>query len=120
MLRYESPLQYVRRIAKEEVEICGERIEPGKTVMIMIAAANRDPGRFRDPDRLDLGRLNNPHLAFGGGPHFCIGNQLARLEGQISILRMVQSFPEMQLTDRSPSRVENFAFRGFKSLPISL
>jgi len=120
MLRYESPVQYVLRAVKEEVEICGAQIDPGKGVIIVLAAANRDPNRFRDPDFFDLGRVNNPHLAFGGGPHFCIGNQLARLEGQACILRMVQRFPKMRLTDRLPSRVENFAFRGFKSFPISL
>jgi cytochrome P450 len=120
MLRYESPVQYISRLVKEKVEVCGVRIESGRTVMIMLAAANRDPNRFRDPDHLDLGRLNNPHLAFGGGPHFCIGNQLARLEGQTAVLRMVQQFPKMRLTDQLPSRMENFAFRGFKSLPVAL
>lgn len=80
------------------------RIEPGNTIMIILAAANRDPDRFENPDRLDLRRVNNPHLAFGGGPHFCIGNQLARLQGQTSILRMVQKFPGMQLTNQAPSR----------------
>jgi len=120
LLRYESPVQYLARTAKEEIEICGVRIEPGNTIMIMLAAANRDPDRFENPDRLDLRRVNNPHLAFGGGPHFCIGNQLARLQGQTSILRMVQKFPGMQLTNETPSRVANNAFRGFKALPIYL
>lgn len=120
MLRFDSPLQYLNRVAKEEVEICGVRIQPRSLVVIMLGAANRDPNRFRDPDTLDLGRLNNPHLAFGGGPHFCIGNQLARLEGQAAILRMIARFPNMRLADRLPTRAHNFSLRGFQSLPVSL
>jgi cytochrome P450 len=120
MLRFDSPIQYLNRVAKEEVEICGMRIQPGNPVVIMLGAANRDPNRFRDPDTLDLGRLNNPHLAFGGGPHFCIGNQLARLEGQVAILRMITRFPNMRLADRLPTRAHNFSLRGFESLPVSL
>lgn len=120
MLRFDSPIQYLNRVAKEEVEICGMRIQPGNPVVIMLGAANRDPNRFRDPDTLDLGRLNNPHLALGGGPHFCIGNQLARLEGQVAILRMITRFPNMRLADRLPTRAHNFSLRGFESLPVSL
>lgn len=120
MLRFDSPVQYLNRVAKEEVEICGVRIQPGNPVVIMLGAANRDPNRFKAPDTLDLGRLNNPHLAFGGGPHFCIGNQLARLEGQVVILRMVQRFPNMRLADRLPARAQNFSLRGFQSLPVLL
>ena len=120
MLRFDSPVQYLNRVAKEEVEICGVRIQAGNPVIIMLGAANRDPNRFRDPDTLDLGRLNNPHLAFGGGPHFCIGNQLARLEGQVAILRTIARFPNMRLADRLPTRAHNFALRGFQSLPILL
>lgn len=120
MLRYESPVQYMSRITKERTEICGVEIEADQGVIIMLAAANRDPSRFKHPDRFDLGRSNNPHLAFGAGAHFCIGSQLARLEGQTSILRMIQRFPNMKLTNRPPSRVENFVFRGLKSLPIAL
>jgi cytochrome P450 len=120
MLRFESPVQYVTRVVKEEVEICGVRISPGNAVTIILGAANRDSNRFKAPDTLDLGRLNNPHLAFGGGPHFCIGNQLARLEGQVSILRMVQRFPKLRLADRLPTRAHNFSLRGFQSLPVLL
>jgi cytochrome P450 len=120
MLRFDSPVQFLYRVAKEEVEICGVRIQPGNSVVIILGAANRDPHRFRDPDTFDLGRLNNPHLAFGGGPHFCIGNQLARLEGQVAILRIIARFPNIRLADRLPTRARNFSLRGFQSLPVLL
>jgi cytochrome P450 len=80
------------------MEICGKRLRPGEVIAFMLGAANRDPQQFKEPTRLNLARLDNAHLAFGAGPHFCIGNQLARLEGQVAILRMVQQFPRLRLT----------------------
>jgi cytochrome P450 len=118
LLRYESPIQFVGRVAREEMEICGVRVRRGETVVFMLGAANRDPHQFKDPDRLNLKRLNNPHLAFGAGAHFCIGNQLARLESQIAILRMVQQFPQMRLADQPLEWAPNYAFRGLKALPV--
>jgi cytochrome P450 len=118
LLRYESPIQFVGRVAREEMEICGVRVRRGETVVFMLGAANRDPHQFKDPDRLNLKRLNNPHLAFGAGAHFCIGNQLARLESQIAILRMVQQFPRMRLADQPLEWAPNYAFRGLKALPV--
>jgi cytochrome P450 len=118
LLRYESPVQIVGRVAKEEMEICGIRLRRGQLIVFMLGAANRDPQQFRDPDHLDLKRLPNPHLAFGAGEHFCIGNQLARLEGQIAILKMVQRFPRMRLTTERPEWASNYAFRGLKALPV--
>src|SRR5215831_16633525 len=97
LLRYESPAQYTARIALEDVDICGVRLRRGEPLMFLIAAANRDPQRFEDPDRLNLKRTNNPHLAFGAGAHSCIGNQLARLEGQVVIWKLLQKFPQMRL-----------------------
>jgi cytochrome P450 len=120
LLRYESPVQFAGRVAKEEMEICGVRLRRGQLVMFMLGAANRDPRQFRDPDQLDLKRLPNPHLAFGAGEHFCIGNQLARLEGQIAILRMVQQFPRMQLATRPPEWAPNYGLRGLKELPVTV
>lgn len=118
LLRYESPIQFVGRVAREEMEICGVRVRRGETVVFMLGAANRDPHQFKDPDCLNLKRLNNPHLAFGAGAHFCIGNQLARLESQIAILRMVQQFPRMRLADQPLEWAPNYAFRGLKALPV--
>ncbi|MGA7421403.1 MAG: cytochrome P450 [Candidatus Sulfotelmatobacter sp.] len=120
ILRYESPVQFTARVLKEEVEICGQHIPKKWSVLCMLGAANRDPKRFKDPDRLDLKRLNNQHLAFSAGPHACIGGQLARLEGQIALLNLVQRFPEMKLAGPRPEWAPTFGFRGLKSLPVLL
>ena len=74
--------------------------------------------QFKEPNQLDLKRLNNQHLAFSAGLHFCIGAQLARLEGQIALLNLVQRFPEMKLTGPRPEWASTFGFRGLKSLPV--
>jgi len=118
-LRFESPIQYTARVTKEAIELCGVRIPKRQTILCMLGAANRDPKQFKDPDTLNLNRLNNQHLAFSAGPHFCIGSQLARLEGQVAILRIVQRFPEMRLSQRA-EWAPNFGFRGLKTLPVSL
>ena len=118
LLRYESPIQFVTRVVKEDMEVDGVRVREGELIVFMLGAANRDARQFKDPDRLDVKRLNNPHLAFGAGEHFCIGNQLARLEGQIAILKMVQQFPRMRLAARRAEWVPNYGFRGLKALPV--
>jgi cytochrome P450 len=120
LLRYESPVQYAARILKDEMELCGVRLRQGDVIAFMLGAANRDPQQFKDPCRLNLARLNNAHLAFGAGPHFCIGNQLARLEGQVAILRMVQQFPRMRLVAQRPEWAPNIGLRGLKALPVAL
>ena len=118
LLRYESPVQFTARVLKEDIEVCGQQIRKGWTVLCMLGAANRDPKQFKDPDDLDLKRLNNQHLAFSAGLHFCIGAQLARLEGQIALLNLVQRFPKMKLTGPRPEYAPTFGFRGLKSLPV--
>ena len=118
LLRYESPIQFVTRVSKEDMEVGGVRVQKGELIVFMLGAANRDARQFKAPDRLDVKRLNNPHLAFGAGEHFCIGNQLARLEGQIAILRMAQQFPRMRQAAESPEWVPNYGFRGLKALPV--
>src|ERR1017187_240278 len=120
LLRYESPVQFTARVLKEDIEVCGQQIRKGWTVQCMLGAANRDPKRFKDPNQLDLKRLNNQHLAFSAGPHACIGGQLARLEGQIAILNLVQRFPEMKLTGPRPEWASTFGFRGLKDLRVVL
>jgi cytochrome P450 len=118
LLRYESPIQFVTRVVKEDMEVDGVQVREGELIVFMFGAANRDARQFKDPDRLDVKRLNNPHLAFGAGEHFCIGNQLARLEGQIAILKMVRQFPRMRLAAQHPAWVPNYGFRGLKALPV--
>lgn len=120
ILRYESPVQFTARVLKEEIEVCGQRIPAKWSILCMLGAANRDPKQFKEPNQLNLKRLNNQHLAFSAGPHFCIGSQLARLEGQIAILKLVQRFPEMKLTGPKPEWAATFGFRGLKSLPVIL
>jgi len=120
LLRYESPVQFTARVLKEDIEVCGQQIRKGWTVLCMLGAANRDPKQFKEPNQLDLKRLNNQHLAFSAGLHFCIGAQLARLEGQIALLNLVQRFPEMKLTGPRPEWASTFGFRGLKSLPVIL
>jgi cytochrome P450 len=118
-LRFESPIQYTARVAKEQIEVCGVRILKQAPILCMLGAANRDPKQFKDPDVLNIRRHNNQHLAFSAGPHFCIGSQLARLEGQVAILRLIERFPKMRLT-ATPQWMPNFGFRGLKSLPVAL
>ena len=118
ILRYESPVQFTARVLKEDVEICGQQIRKGWSVLCMLGAANRDPKRFKEPDQLDLKRLNNQHLAFSAGPHACIGGQLARLEGQIALLNLVKRFPEMKLAGPQPEWAPTFGLRGLKSLSV--
>ena len=118
ILRFESPVQFTARVLKEDIEVCGQRIPKKWSILCMLGAANRDPKQFKDPNRLNLKRLNNQHLAFSAGPHFCIGSQLARLEGQIAILNLLQRFPQMKLTGPRPEWASTFGFRGLKSLPV--
>src|ERR1700730_5710124 len=118
LLRYESPVQFTARVLKEDIEVCGQRIPKKWSILCMLGAANRDPKQFREPNALNLKRLNNQHLAFSAGPHFCIGSQLARLEGQIAILNLVQRFPNMKLSGSQPEWAATFGFRGLKGLPV--
>jgi cytochrome P450 len=118
LLRFESPVQFTARVLKEDIEVCGQPIRKGWTVLCMLGAANRDPKQFKEPNQLNLKRLNNQHLAFSAGLHFCIGAQLARLEGQIAILNLVQRFPEMKLAGPRPEWASTFGLRGLKSLPV--
>lgn len=120
LLRYESPVQFTARVLKEDIEICGQRIPKKWTILCMLGAANRDPKRFKDPNQLDLKRLNNQHVAFSAGPHACIGSQLARLEGQVAILKLVQKFPNMKLTGPRPEWASTFGLRGLNTLNVVL
>ena len=103
------------RLVKEEIEVEGFHLPAGKPMLIMLGAANRDPKHFKDPDKLDLARSNNTHLAFGAGAHFCIGNQIARLEAQTAILKIFQRFPTLRFANQAPQWTPNYMLRGFKS-----
>jgi cytochrome P450 len=117
-LRFESSNQLGNRRALHACEIGGTRLEEGALVTLCIGAANRDPAQFAEPDRLDLSRPDNRHLAFGFGIHQCAGLSLARLEGRIAIARFLARFPDYRLT-ASPTRGGRARFRGFMSAPFS-
>src|SRR3954468_4794034 len=99
LLRYESPSQHTARLAPTDVEMGGHQIRSGQAVIAVMAAANRDPERFPDPDRLDVTRTDNRHLAFGWAAHFCFGAALARLEGQIAFTTILRRLPGLALQD---------------------
>jgi cytochrome P450 len=115
-LRYESSNQLGNRITTEEVEVSGEVLPAGTPITLCIGAANRDPAQFPDPDRMDITRKPNKHLAFAWGPHLCAGHALARLEGRTAIGRFVARFPDYAL-DGAPVRGGRVRFRGFAELP---
>jgi pimeloyl-[acyl-carrier protein] synthase len=102
LLRYESPSQHTARLAAADVELGGKQIRKGQAVIAVMGAANRDPERFPDPDRLDLGRADNRHLAFGWAAHFCFGAALARMEGQIAFETLLRRLPGLSLDTSIP------------------
>ena len=111
ILRFESPVQFTARVLKEDIEVCGQRIPKRWSVLCMLGAANRDPKQFKDPNQLNLKRLNNQHLAFSAGPHFCIGAHLARLEAQVAVDTVLQRLPQLRLDPRYDSAPRGLVFR---------
>lgn len=118
-LRYESSVQLGNRITTEDVEIGGIRLTPDSRITIGIGAANRDPAQFADPDRLNIAREPNRHLAFAFGIHTCAGINLARLEARIALSRFLARFPSYALVG-DPVRDARARFRGFLRLPASV
>jgi pimeloyl-[acyl-carrier protein] synthase len=119
LLRYDGPLQRQLRAATEDFEIRGEPIRKGQMVCPMLAAANRDPEEFPDPDRLDIERQENQHIAFGFGIHWCVGAPLARLEAQIAINALLSRFPGLELKSNVIDRPHDFTVRSVRSLPVT-
>ena len=117
LLRYDGPTKMQVRIAKEGVELGGKRIRTGQRLLLCQAAANRDPERFADPDRLDLGRRDNDHIAFGLGIHHCLGAPLARLEGQIAFAALAERLPGLRVVE-SPAWRPTILGRGLDALPV--
>jgi pimeloyl-[acyl-carrier protein] synthase len=119
LLRYDGPVQRTARIPDQDITIAGHRIAKGEMVMPFIGAADRDPAQFPNPDRLDIGRTENRHIAFGWGLHFCLGAPLARIEAQAAIGTLVQRFPKLALaTDKTEFR-PSLTLRGLTQLPVS-
>src|SRR5205809_1829985 len=119
LLRYEAPSQYTARLAPEDLELEGRRILKNQAVIAVMGAANRDPQRFPDPDRLDITRSDNRHVAFGWGPHFCFGAALARIEGQAAFGTMLRRMPGLKLEPGPLVWRANLGLRGLTSLRVS-
>jgi hypothetical protein len=119
LLRYDGPTPAMVRVAAEDMKIGDKRIKRGDRIFAIINAANRDPAQFADPDRLDLRREPNRHIAFGFGIHFCIGAPLARLEGQIAFATLLRRLSDLELLTTAPEWLDSVVFRGVKSLPVS-
>ena len=119
LLRYESPSQHTARICPEDTELGGKRIRKGQAVIAVMGAGNRDPERFPDPDRLDLGRKDNRHLAFGWASHFCFGAPLARIEGQLVFEAIARRMANLQLEPGALVWRDNLGLRGLTCLPVT-
>jgi cytochrome P450 len=120
LLRYDPPVQQLTRVAAHDLTVRGEPIAAGETVVLTLAAANRDPEEFVNPDRLDVGRQPNRHLSFAFGPHFCLGASLARLEGRIALEELTRRFPHVELASDQLSFKDNIVLRGVRELPVRL
>jgi len=118
LLRYDSPVQATVRVTREDVEIGDHTISKGAVVVCVIGSANRDPEVFEQPDRLDLGRVDNRHLSLGFGVHFCLGAPLARLEGQLALGALIERFPDMKLAKEDVEFRKHPILRGLTSLPV--
>ncbi len=118
LLRWESPVQHTARIAPADMQLGGKAIAKGSRVVAVLAAANRDPNRFPDPERLELIRGDNRHLAFGWAAHFCFGAPLARMEGQIAFNKLLERLDEPALIDEQMIWRENAGLRGLTRLNV--
>jgi len=112
VLRYEPPVQFVGRFALADIEIGGATIPRGSGIRLMLAAGNRDPARFVDPDRFDPDRPDNEHLGFGGGIHYCVGAPLARIEGHAALTALARRLVNPRLVDDPPPYRPNAVLRG--------
>lgn len=119
VLRFESPVDRQTRLALEDLVVGGRTIAAGDRMYLMLAAANRDPEAFPDPDRFDINRSPNRHLGFGYGIHFCLGAALARLEARTAILAILDRYPHLALAG-TPTRWRGQTMRRFESAPIAL
>jgi len=119
LLRFESPVQHTARIAPADMQLGGKTIRKGSRVVAALAAANRDPHRFRDPDRLDLLRPDNRHVAFGWAAHFCFGAPLARMEGRIAFKALLRRLSRPALLSKTLDWRGNAGLRGLTALNIS-
>jgi cytochrome P450 len=121
LLRYDSSVQVTGRTTLEDVDdIGGIPLPKGQSVVCLLGAANRDPAVYSDPDRLDITRADVRPLSFGGGIHYCLGAQLARIEGEVAISTLLRRLPNLRLDDADrPDWRQTFVLRGLNKLPAS-
>lgn len=120
LLRYDSPVQYTGRRVRHEVTLHGKTLRRGDLVIPLIGAANRDPKKFRDPERFDIQRNDGCHLSFGYGSHVCIGAALTYLEAEIAFAALIRHFPNIRLVDEKPRWSKNAVYRSLSSLTIAV
>ncbi|HEV2237039.1 MAG TPA: cytochrome P450 [Ktedonobacterales bacterium] len=122
ILRYDGTVQMTSRKVRAPVTLGGQRVEAGEQVVTVLAAANRDPAQFPDPDRLDLTRAENRHVAFGHGIHYCVGAPLAQVEGQVALASIARRLPRLCPATSLDHLdwIESVTFRGLASLPVAL
>jgi hypothetical protein len=118
MLRFDTPVQRVSRVALEDVEVAGEQVLAGEMVVVLISGANRDPAQFRDPDRFMIRRAEGSHLSFAAGPHYCVGATLARAEAEIAMATLAQRCPNLALATGELTFRPNAILRGLESIPV--
>jgi pimeloyl-[acyl-carrier protein] synthase len=118
LLRYEAPSQHTTRLAPEDTQLGSRQIRKHQSVIAVMGAANRDAEHFLDPDRLDITRQDNRHLAFGAGAHFCFGAPLARIEGQIAFSALLRRTSDISLASERLIWRENLGLRGLDTLPL--
>jgi cytochrome P450 len=118
VLRFDPPVQFTGRIALEDMDIGGHTVAKGQQTMVLLASANRDQDIFTDPDRFDITRQENRHLAFGHGVHYCLGAPLARVEGEIALSSLVRRLRDLRLLTEALAYKENIVLRGLAALPV--
>jgi cytochrome P450 len=116
-LRYDSSVQLSARDALEDTEVCGISVPRGRSILTLLAAANRDPAVFENPEQLDISRVKIKSISFGGGIHLCLGAQLARIEADEALRVLLSRLPDLELDDpENPDWKSTFTLRGVKTL----
>jgi cytochrome P450 len=118
-LRYDAPVKSIQRLASQDIEVRGKVMEKNDRIRWFISSANRDPNVFADPERFDITRQPNPHVAFGNGVHHCLGATLARVEGQEVFKALAERFPDLQVATEQLDYQPSITFRSLKSLPVT-
>jgi cytochrome P450 len=118
-LRYDAPVKSIQRLASQDIEVRGKVMEKNDRIRWFISSANRDPNVFAEPDRFDITRQPNPHVAFGNGVHHCLGATLARVEGQEVFKALAERFPGLQIETEELEYQPSITFRSLKSLPVT-